>query len=257
MAGLQKMGEHCWCYPCEYYSDRPNIGYIRGTDRALLFEAGNSAEHAEQIRAALMAEGLPLPDYLAVSHWHWDHVFGMHAWDIPKIAGRKTNEKLRELSGLSWDDEALFHRVETGEEILFCAEMIRREYPDRGRVKVIPADLEFTGEMSVDLGGVTCRLIHAEGPHSEDSVICFVPEDGFIFLGDSNGKDLYGKEWQFDIRHEDELTQTLDRIPYDPELVKPYLQKLEKLAFVSCIGGHAPAMTREELLESFGTCQDG
>ena len=252
MAGLQRLGEHCWCYPCEYYSDRPNIGYIRGEKRALLFEAGNSAEHVRLIRSALREENLPMPDCLAVSHWHWDHVFGMHAWHIPAIAGRRTNEKLREMAGFSWDDTALSGRVDSGEEILFCAEMIRREYPDRSQVKVIPADIEFTGEMAIDLGGVSCRLIHVEGPHSEDSVICYVPEDRFIFLGDSNGKDLYGKKWHFDIEHEDELTVTLERIPYDPERVEPYLRELEGLAFDSCIGGHAPAMTRRELFDSLG-----
>lgn len=250
MSEIKQLTEHCYVYPCEYYSDRPNVGYILGNSQALLFEAGNSARHAELIRSSLAAASLPLPDLLAVSHWHWDHVFGMCGWDILKIAGRKTNSHLLHMAGLMWDSEALDSRVKSGEEIVFCAEMIRREYPDMDDIKVIPADITFSDELEIDLGSVTCRLMHAAGPHSDDSVICYVPEDKFIFLGDSNGKDLYGKEWHFDIAHESELTQTLERIPYDDELIRPYIEKLSGLDFTACIGGHAPEMTRNELFGS-------
>ena len=77
-------------------------------------------------------------------------------------------------------------RIETKEDILFCSEMIKREYPDRSKIKIAGADTVFDGKLILDLGGITCELIHSKGPHSDDSVICFVPSEKALFLGDSN-----------------------------------------------------------------------
>ena len=129
--------------------------------------------------------------------------------------------------------------------------MIRREYPDRSKIQVVPADILFDGSITLDLGGVTCKLIHCKGPHASDSIICYIPEDRFFFLGDSNCKDLYGKPWHFDIQHEEDFESNTSAIPYDPELVDAYLRLLQPLDFTHCISGHADIMTKEELFRSF------
>jgi len=126
--------------------------------------------------------------------------------------------------------------------------MIKREYEDRDQIKVVPADIVFEERMELDLGGgVVCHLIHAKGTHSSDSVICYVPSDKFLFLGDSDCKDLYGLPWHFDIEHEEDFVPVTDALPYDREKVKDYLQILDTLSFTKCISGHAPVMTREVL----------
>lgn len=248
---FEKLTEHIYLYPCDGYTDRPNIGLILGEKYSLLFEGGNSAAHVALMREDLARQGLPEPDFVAVSHWHWDHTFGMHAWNVPTIAGQKTNEQLREVSRWKWDDRSMDERVEKKQDIVFCNEMIRREYPDRSQILVEAADIVFEDRMSIDLGGgVVCELIHAKGPHSEDSVICYVPSEKFVFLGDSNGKDLYGKPWHFDLEHEDEMVQTLQTIPYDWDLVEEYVSLLNTLEFTDCIGGHAGPMSRAELYRS-------
>ena len=78
--------------------------------------------------------------------------------------------------------------------------------------------------------------MHAKGPHSDDRVICYIPKEKFVFLGDRNGKDLDGTPWHFDIEHE--------------EVVREYLAFLDNLDFENCIGGHADIMTKEELYRS-------
>lgn len=244
---FEKRTEHIYVRPCEGYTDRPNIGLILGTKYTLLFDAGNSVANVAQLKGELRAQGLPMPDFVAVSHWHWDHTFGMHAWGVPTIAGRKTNDQLRKMMLWAWDDRSMEARVEQKQDIVFCNEMIKREYPDRGQIQVTTADMVFEGRMTVDLGGVECELIHAKGPHCEDAVICYVPTERFVFLGDSNGKDLYGKPWHFDLEHEDEMCQTLETIPYDRDRVEEYVRLLDTLDFTACIGGHAEAMSREEL----------
>ncbi|MBR5310398.1 MAG: MBL fold metallo-hydrolase [Oscillospiraceae bacterium] len=248
---FNKISEHVYYRSSEPYTDRPNIGLIIGKKYAFLYEAGNSKENAEQLKKELSEQGLPLPDFVAVSHWHWDHSFGLHAWDSVKIAGRKTNEKLLEVSKWNWDDASMEERIQNREDIVFCSEMIKREYPNRDEIKVVGADLVFDGSIKIDLGGVSCELIHAKGPHSEDSVICFIPEDKIMFLGDSNCKDLYGKPWDFDIEHEEDFLENIAKIPYDKELVQEYLSLLDNFDFELCISGHCEPFSKNELYSTF------
>ena len=246
-----KVSEHIYIRPAQHYTDRPNVGLIVGEKLTLLFEAGNSAANVRQLKAELAQQGLPQPDMVAVSHWHWDHSFGLHGWRVPSIAGRATNEYLKKVSRWKWDDESMENRVKTGKDIVFCNEMIKREYPDRN-ITVQPADISFDGRMDIDLGGIVCSLVHCKGPHADDSVLCYIPREKFVFLGDSNGKDLYGKPWHFDIEHEEDFMDETAKIPYDADLVKEYLALLDTLEFDRCIGGHAEMMTKEELYKSFG-----
>ena len=50
---------------------------------------------------------------------------------LTTICHEKTNKKLKEMSLLNWDDEALDERVKKGEEIEFCADMMKLEMPNR------------------------------------------------------------------------------------------------------------------------------
>ena len=64
---FEKIADHVYVYPFERYTDRPNIGLIVGEKYALLFEAGNSANHVELIKKDLADQGLPRPDFVAIS----------------------------------------------------------------------------------------------------------------------------------------------------------------------------------------------
>lgn len=254
---FNKITNHIYIRPHDGYTDRPNIGLIIGEKYTLLYDAGNSEAHVELLKKELKEQGLPLPDFVVLSHWHWDHSFGAHAWGVPVIAGKMTNDKLKEVSKWKWDDQSMDERVEQKLDIVFCNEMIKREYADRSNIKVSKSDVEFEGTMTIDLGDeIICELIHSRGPHSEDSVICYVPSEKIVFLGDSNCKDLYGKPWHFDIEHEEEFMENVDQIPYDKELVEAYIALLETLEFTDCVSGHADPMSKEELYKNLGEVID-
>lgn len=247
---FEQVSQHIFIRKYQHYTDRPNIGLIRGRRRALLFDAGNSEAHTLLLKQELEEAGLPMPDCVALSHWHWDHSFGAAFWGAGVIAGRETDAQLRKMARWQWDDDAMQRRIDAGEEIAFCSDMIKREYPDRSKIRVVGADIVFDGRLTLDLGGVTCELIHARGPHSSDSVICYVPEDRFVLLGDSNCKDLYGLSWECDIEVEGSFTAATDALEYDPEKVRDYLQLLDGLDFTHCISGHSEVKTRAHQLAS-------
>lgn len=248
---FQKLTDRIYVRPFEPYTDRPNIGLICGTEKTLLFDAGNSGAHVASMKQELADAGLPYPDYLALSHWHWDHTFGAQAWNVPIIAGRETNDQLRQMQSWKWDDRSMQDRLDWGLDIKFCTEMIKREYPDRSQIQVPTADIIFDQRLTVDLGGVVCELVHALGPHSMDSVICYVPSERFVFLSDSSGKDLYGLPWDFDIEHEENFSATVDALPYDQGRLEAYLRPLDALDFTHCIDGHSSLKTRMEFYHSF------
>lgn len=248
---FNKFSDRIYIQPPEHYTDRPNTALIIGDKYTLMFESGNSADNVQLLKDRLAQQNLPQPDFVAISHWHWDHSFGMPAWGVPTIAGSKTNEYLKKVSQWKWDDDSMAERVKTGEDIVFCNEMIKREFADRNSIKVVPADVVFSDRMTIDLGGIEIQLIHCAGPHADDSVLLYIPSEKFVFLGDSNGKDLYGQPWHFDIEHEDDFMEETAKIPYDTQLVKEYLALLDTLDFEKCIGGHADIMSREELYNMF------
>ena len=179
---LKKLTEHIWYMPYEEERDRPNLGYIKGNNLSLAVDAGHSDAHTKQFYELLAKENLPLPTLTVITHWHWDHSFGMHAVNGLCIANAKTNEYLKE-----WKN-----KIETNGpgEFLSIHESIRLEYADNKKVIVKPADIVFLGEMVLDLGGVTVKILQAEAPHTDDTTLVYVCEDKALFVGDSSCHDF-------------------------------------------------------------------
>ena len=76
---LTSVTDRVWFYPLEKERDRPILGYIRGDNFSVAVDAGHSQAHTGEFYAALEYAGFPLPKITILTHWHWDHTFGMHA----------------------------------------------------------------------------------------------------------------------------------------------------------------------------------
>ncbi len=180
---LKRLTEHIWVMPFETERDRPNLGYVKGENWSLAIDAGHSAAHTGEFYALLAKENLPLPSLTVLTHWHWDHTFGMHAIQGLSLANSRTNRHLAE-----WKE-----KIEKNgpKEFFALHESIRREYSENPGVTVKLADLIFSGEIMVDLGGCTVRILETEAPHTDDSVLIYVSQDKTLFLGDSAGDDFF------------------------------------------------------------------
>ena len=126
-----------------------------------------------------------------VTHWHWDHVFGMSSSPAKSLANSLTNERLINMQHWDWSDSALNSRVAAGLEIPAFAESIRKEVPMRHSFKVTSTDISFDSRINVRLEDLLIELHHVGGPHSEDSTVAYVPEDKVLFLGDCYREDIY------------------------------------------------------------------
>ena len=171
--------------------DRPSLCAVTGERGTLMLDSGASDAHARLFLDGLDELGIPHPRLTALTHWHWDHVFGAAEIGATVIASALTARELKRLAIDDWDDAALDARVESGEEIAFCADNLKLELPAPRRVRIQLPELVFERSLAVDLGGVTCRLQQVGGDHSADSVVAAIEPDGVLFLGDCLYDDIY------------------------------------------------------------------
>ena len=220
---LKKIGAHTWIFPLDSAKDRPNLGYVLGENTALAIDAGHSSSHVEDFYEALDREGLPLPDCTVITHWHWDHTFGMHAVRGRTMARPETNRHLNEIRQRLEEDPSY------GRKFLQSDPCIRREYAGGVPLEVVPADVELTGNITLDLGGVTAEVCYGQSPHTEDALLIYVPKDHVLFIGDAQLGQF--PSWAMDF---DKLAALREQISgFDARIV---------------IDGHWTPYTKEELL---------
>lgn len=158
-----------------------NIGLVVGSTGCLVVDTGSSPAQGAAIReAAERVAGVPLVG-VVVTHWHWDHFFGLAGFaDVPGYAHE---------SVAAWLD-----RPAAAEEAsrlgVAVSELARPSRP-------------FSLARVIDLGGRRVEAVHFGRGHTDGDVIVFVPDAGVIFTGDllesagppSFGEDCHLKEW--------------------------------------------------------------
>lgn len=92
---LKQLAPGVWYRPHEPERDRPMLCYIRGGRYALAVDAGYSRAQVQDFYRLLGAAGLPLPDFTAITHWHFDHTLGMAHIHGASVASQATNAHLR------------------------------------------------------------------------------------------------------------------------------------------------------------------
>ncbi|MEF9935158.1 MAG: MBL fold metallo-hydrolase [Clostridium sp.] len=187
-------------YYMDYVSngDRPVLGLVVGDDYSLVIDGGNSREHANELLKYTAKLDIPPIKYLLLTHWHWDHVFGVTTIGAINIVHEKTDDKLKWMKTLKWTDKAIHERVLLGEEIKFCEDHMKIEHPDNNRNIEIPvSDIVFDSKVSIDIGGVIVSAEHIECDHSEDCVIVNVEGEKVVFIGDAMYNDMYNGNYSY------------------------------------------------------------
>lgn len=216
----------------EELNDRPRLGYIKGSRYAIMIDAGNSPAHAQMFLDELEKMDLKDPDFVVLTHWHWDHVYGLCHLDIPSICSAKTQAKLMEMAKWQWDPISMQARLISGEDIEFCDSCIKVEYEDPKEIQVKTADIIFDKFLNIDLGDLNCLILRLDNDHAEDSSIVFIPEEKVIFLGDITSPNY----------HDGPEHYTLDGITR-------LMAALNELNFDKAIHGHTEVMSKQEWMD--------
>ncbi|MCP4214148.1 MAG: MBL fold metallo-hydrolase [bacterium] len=194
---LSRLTKNILVLPHYKATDRPNLAAVSGRHGTLIVDAGNSQDHAAVFLEQLSTYDVAPLRYVAVTHSHWDHVFGIARMNLPTIAHVETKKLVDEMVAWEWDDVSLNKRVEDGLDIAFCRDMINEELPDRSQLVLKAPDIIFQDVLTIDLGGVTCVVQHVGGDHTEDSTVVWVPEERVVFTGDALYMNLHDGEWHY------------------------------------------------------------
>jgi len=190
MQHFKQLTSRIWYQTPVSETDRPILAVVRGEKHQLMIDAGNSSAHAALFLEEMKTHNLGSPDLLALTHWHWDHIFGMEHLGLPSIATKQTITHMKEMQPYAWTDEALQERMDQGIEIPFCADAIKLEFGATRDIEVVLPTIGFTGQLEIDLGGVQCQLIEVENDHSPGSLLVYIPEERVVFLGDAMYADI-------------------------------------------------------------------
>ncbi|MBP2243286.1 glyoxylase-like metal-dependent hydrolase (beta-lactamase superfamily II) [Cytobacillus eiseniae] len=209
MQSLVKLSDRLYYLPSYQKTDRPILGAVVGDNYTLLIDAGNSTSHAKHFKEQL-ASSQVVGDLLALTHWHWDHVFGLREMNMPSIANAMTYDKMKELQELSWEDKQLDERVEAGIEIPFCADAIKLELGNNREVIIPDPTIIFEKQMKLNIGGVTCVIEHVGGDHSSDSNLIYLQEEKALFLGDCLYANMYAEKWHYTFEKMNKLLEKIE-----------------------------------------------
>jgi glyoxylase-like metal-dependent hydrolase (beta-lactamase superfamily II) len=152
-----------------------NIGLVVGPAGALVIDTGSSPSQGAAIRAAAEEfAGVPVTGVL-VTHWHYDHLFGLAGFaGVP-----------------SWGHENLSAWLGRAEAAQAAADL-----------GVDPAELVapvhgFALARVLDAGGRRVEALHFGPAHTDTDVIGYVPDADLIFAGDlleSSGPPAFGPD---------------------------------------------------------------
>ena len=218
---LIRFSNRIWYATFEEERDRPCLGYIRGDNWSVAVDAGHSDAHVDEFYDALNKEQLPLPELTVITHWHWDHSFGMHRVNGLCIANSRTNRHLKEYAAkIATEGEETFLSLDPS---------IRKEYEGGRPVVIVPADIEFNQTLRLDPGGLSVCLSTSVSPHTDDTTLVYIPEEKFLFVGDCICGEF--PTWEKDSQKTKDLIRTIEGIEAQ-----------------HCLGGHWTLLTKEELL---------
>uniref|UniRef100_UPI0028AE8C21 MBL fold metallo-hydrolase n=1 Tax=Exiguobacterium sp. TaxID=44751 RepID=UPI0028AE8C21 len=215
MQYFKQLTSRIWYQTPVSETDRPILAVVHGEKHQLMIDAGNSSAHAALFLEEMKKHNLGSPDLLALTHWHWDHIFGMKHLRLPSMATQQTITRMKEMQPYAWTDAALQERMDQGIEIPFCADAIKLEFGTTRDIEVVLPTIGFTGQLEIDLGGVQCQLIEIENDHSPGSLLVYIPEERVVFLGDAMYADIFSSKWNYTVERTKRLLATIDRLEAD------------------------------------------
>lgn len=215
---LKRLTNIIYYLPHEENHDRPTLGYINGEKYSVAIDAGASPAHINVFYSALSETNLPAPEYTVITHWHWDHTFGMCAAQGKTIAHTNTYPKLLDMRS-------------SGDVFSFGDERMRVEYSDAMEIAIALPDILFESSLALNLGNICCHIIKIPSPHSDDSAAVWIPGEKVLILGDATSPDYFNGG------------------VYDMGELSNMIAWLNECDFTTCVLGHCEPLAKSELME--------
>ena len=167
-----KISEHVFVIPDELVPMVPNVGIVVGAKATLVVDPGMGVRSGEAVlrEAAKLSRNTEL--YIVNTHFHPEHTTGEAGFPpSAKIIRATAQQQDIEEMGMQWVQN-FASRSPAIAEVLQGITGFRK-----------PAEL-FDKEKTVDLGGVSVRLVRLGPGHTRGDTVFFVEQDRVLFSGD-------------------------------------------------------------------------
>lgn len=161
--------------------DSVNLGLIVGSQWSLLVDTGSSPAQGRTVRASLAAVTDRPLTAVVVTHWHYDHAFGLGAFaDVPRIAHESLHVRLSSAEAAAEGERLGVDPQELGQP-----------------------SVEIAVATAVELGDRRVEIAHLGRGHTDGDIVVVVPDVDVLFAGDllesagppSFGPDSVPDEW--------------------------------------------------------------
>lgn len=165
VSSLTKFDENIWLTEVALDGFDVRGALILGEKRAVIWDTLSHPRDMQNYAAPIGRREV----VIVYSHADWDHIWGTAGLSHQSaiIIGHTACR-----SRFSDDAPATLQEKRVAEPTVW------------DDVQLIPPNLTFQCELSIDLGAVTLTFHHLEG-HTPDSIVAFLPEQGILFMGDT------------------------------------------------------------------------
>lgn len=167
----QKVSDHVYVILDEDRRFVPNIGIVVGDRATLVIDTGLGLPNGEIVLGEANKLSTNEELYVVSTHYHSEHDLGAGAFPASATMIRSRDQQQ------DLDEFRLSHAERFSNMSATMARLLEgADYR--------PADVHFDDEYSVDLGGVTVRMVAVGPAHTRGDTVFFVEEDGVLFAGD-------------------------------------------------------------------------
>ena len=165
MSIIKQVSEQLWLIEVSLENFDVRGALIAGAERAVVWDTLSHPAAMEPIGRLIGDREL----IVVYSHADWDHAWGTAGL---RFAGKPVIGQATALARFAGDVPATLARKRAAE-------------PGRWEaVRLIPPNVTFQRELTLDLGGLTLSL-HSLAGHTPDSIVGFLPEQGILLAGDT------------------------------------------------------------------------
>jgi cyclase len=209
-----------------------NCVLVTGRDTALLVDTPYTAamtRRFQELAARVLPAGVAV-DTVVNTHGNGDHSYGNALFPAAEIIGTEANAEHLCAEPSPAD---LARLIADGDPDTALGAYMKRHferYGDFGALEIVAPDRTFSGELTLDVGGVTVRLIEVGPAHTVGDLIVHLPDEGIVCAGDVVFSDDHPVHWAGPI---DEIHRATVRVlECDPRVV---------------VAGHGPLMAPSDV----------
>jgi glyoxylase-like metal-dependent hydrolase (beta-lactamase superfamily II) len=166
-----KVSDHVYVIPDNSVGGVPNVGIVVGTSGMLIIDTGLGARNGGTVLREARKLGTPANLYIVTTHFHPEHDLGAAAF--PAAAKMiRSEDQIKDIDEFGLQTAKTFaSRTPVMAQLLEGADFRK-------------ADITFTDEHRIDLGGVRVRISAVGGTHTRGDTAIFVEGDNVLFAGD-------------------------------------------------------------------------